>query len=122
VPVEAHHLIGKIKRYYISLRRAFKILFAELSTVIKIDSILQIIVKTVNNTAGPDGLVSILLIFGAYPRINTDSQPFPIMVRRAEAIQKAIKKLRHLYTDRQINNALNTRNSPEVTDIISLLL
>jgi hypothetical protein len=86
VPVEVYHLISKIERYYTPLRRAFKILFAELSTVIKIDSILQIAVKTVNNTAGPDGLVFILLIFGAYLRINTDSQPSSTMVKRAEAI------------------------------------
>ena len=75
-----------------------------------------------NDTAGPDGLVSILLIFGAYPRINTDSQPSPTMVKKAEAIQKIIKKLRRLRTERQVNNILNTRNGPEVTDTINLLL
>jgi hypothetical protein len=122
VPVEAHNSIGKIERYHAPLRRAFEILFAELSNIMKIDSILQMAVKAVNDTAGPDGLVPTLLVFGAYPRINADSQPSPTMVKRAEAIQKAMKELRRLRAERQINDALNTRNGPEVTDTINLPL
>jgi transposase InsO family protein len=122
VPVEAHHSIGKVERYHAPLRRAFEILFAELSSIMKIDSILQMAVKAVNDTAGPDGLVPILLVFGTYPRINADSQPSPTMVKRAEAIQKAMKELRRLRAERQVNNALNTRNGPEVTDTINLPL
>jgi hypothetical protein len=44
------------------------------------------------------------------------------MVKRAEAIQKTIKKLRRLRTKRQVNNMLNIRNGPEVTDTINLPL
>ena len=79
-------------------------------------------VKAVNDTAGPNGLVPTLLVFGAYPRINVDSQPSPTMIKRAEAIQKAMKELRRLRAERQVSDALNTRNGPEVTDIINLPL
>ncbi len=34
---------------------------------------LQMAFKVVNDTAGPDGLVATLLVFGAYPRIVMDS-------------------------------------------------
>jgi hypothetical protein len=44
------------------------------------------------------------------------------MAKRAEAIQKVIKKFRRLRTKRQINNILNIYNSPEITDTINLLL
>jgi len=57
-------------------------------------------VKAVNDTAGPDGLVLTLLVFGAYPRITTESPPSLLMVKRSEAIQKATKALRKLTAER----------------------
>lgn len=39
------------------------------------DSLLQMAVKAVKDTAGPDGLVPTLFIYGAYPRVTTDSPP-----------------------------------------------
>jgi hypothetical protein len=35
------------------------------------DIILQAAIKAINNIAGPKGLILILLIFGAYPRMST---------------------------------------------------
>ncbi|KAM4058305.1 transposase [Hirsutella rhossiliensis] len=67
------------------LRRAYDILQAEL----------------VNDTAGPDGLVPTLLVFGAYPRINHDSPPSPPMIKRAEAIRKAMAALHRAAAARQ---------------------
>jgi hypothetical protein len=41
-------------------------------------------VKAVNNTAGPDGLVPTLLVYGAYPRItNLDPSALSIIDRAA---------------------------------------
>jgi hypothetical protein len=31
------------------------------------------VVKAVNNSAGPDGIMSILLVFGAYPKMTEGS-------------------------------------------------
>ena len=58
VPVEAHHSIGKVERCHAPLRKAFSILYAKLSTISPVESILQMAVKAVNDTAGPDGLES----------------------------------------------------------------
>jgi hypothetical protein len=85
-------------------------------------AILQIAVKAVNDTAGPDGLVLTLLVFRAYPRMTTDSPPSPSMVKRSEAIQKATKALRKLTAERQVADALNTRNGPAAKDILILPL
>ncbi|KAF1966745.1 hypothetical protein BU23DRAFT_573817 [Bimuria novae-zelandiae CBS 107.79] len=57
-------------------------------------------VKAVNDTAGLDGLVPTLLVFGAYPRVSMDSPPSPSTIRRAEAIQKAMKALRRAAAER----------------------
>jgi hypothetical protein len=65
VPVEAHNSVGLIERYYALLRRAYEILKAELKDEhIDREMILQMAVKAVNDSAGPDGIVLTLLVFG----------------------------------------------------------
>jgi hypothetical protein len=57
-------------------------------------------VKTVNNSAGPDGIVPILLVFGAYPKMTESSASLPFIIQRAEAIRKVTKEIRRLYVKR----------------------
>ena len=83
---------------------------------------LQIAIKTINDIAGPEGLIFILLIFGAYPRIFSLSPLLLFIAERAKAIYKIIKKIRQLKTKRIINNALATRNSPNIAETIELFI
>jgi hypothetical protein len=121
VLVEAYNSIGKVERYYGSLRRAYKILSSELLSANK-EAILQMAVKAVNDSAGPDGIVPTLLVFGAYPCITRDSPPSPSITERAEAIHKAMKKVRRLYAEQQVNNALAMRNGPNTEPVLILPL
>jgi hypothetical protein len=121
VPVEAHNSIGKVERYYGLLRRAYKILSSELSSANK-EAILQITVKAVNDSAGPDGIVPTLLVFGAYPCITRDSLLSPFITERAEVIYKVMKEVRRLYAKRQVNDALAIRNKPNTELVLTLLL
>jgi hypothetical protein len=73
------------------------------------------VVKAVNDTAGSDGYMPILLVFGAYPRIFADSPPSPIVTQRAEAIRKAVAKVRKLTASRNVKAALRARNGPDQT-------
>jgi hypothetical protein len=122
MPVKAHWAVGKIKRAYGPLRRTFNILRAELNSSTDNEDILQIAVKALNNTAGPNSLILTLLVFGTYPRINADSPPSPDIVQRAEAVRKAIKMLRAERAKDNVNRAINTRNRPRTSDVLSLLL
>jgi hypothetical protein len=122
VPTEAHWSVSKTERYHAPLRRAWDILYAELASTMSHEAILQIAVKAVNDTTGPDRLVLTLLVFRAYPRMTTDSPLSPSMVKRSEAIQKATKALRKLTAERQVADALNTRNGPATTDTLALPL
>jgi hypothetical protein len=79
-------------------------------------------VKAVNDSAGPDGIVPTLLVFKAYPCITRDSPPSPSITERAEAIYKAIKEVRRLYAEQQVNNALAIRNGPNTKPVLTLLL
>ncbi|KAM4062355.1 reverse transcriptase (RNA-dependent DNA polymerase) [Hirsutella rhossiliensis] len=122
VPVETHWSIGKIERYHAPLRRAYDILNAELSNVTSAEAVLQMAVKAINDTAGPDGIVPTLLVFGAYPRLTAESPPSASTLKRSAAMQKAMKTLRQLSAERQVKDALRTRNGPSTADVLSLPL
>ena len=50
-------------------------------------------VKAVNDTAGLDGLVPTLLVYGAYLRISNLDPPAPSITDRVAIIRKAIAKI-----------------------------
>jgi len=56
--------------------------------------------KAINNTAGPNGLVPILLVFGAYPRIVKLDALLPLVTQRANTIKKAIVEIQKLQAKR----------------------
>jgi len=65
VSVEAYNSVRKVEQYHMPLCRTYEIISLELEGASK-ELILQMAVKAVNNSAGPDGLVSMLLVFGVY--------------------------------------------------------
>jgi hypothetical protein len=83
---------------------------------------LQIAIKAVNDSAGPDGIILILLVFEAYLCRTRDFLLLPFITKQAKAIYKAIKKVRRLYAKRQVNNALAIRNRLNTELILTLLL
>src|SRR6266566_8354630 len=79
VPVKAHNLVGMVERYYGPLRHIYHIIIAELLDISK-DMALQMAFKVINDSAGPDGLIPTLLVFGAYLRIIESDVPNPIVI------------------------------------------
>jgi hypothetical protein len=79
-------------------------------------------VKAVNNTAGPNGLVPTLLVYGAYLRISNLGPPTPSITERAAIIQKAIAKIVKLRAKQTVNNALYYYNRPNITLVHDLPL
>ena len=78
--------------------------------------------KAVNDLAGLNGIVPTLLVFRAYPHITKDSLLLPFITEQAKAIYKAIKKVRRLYAEQQVNNAFAIRNRLNTKLILTLLL
>ena len=72
----------------------------------------QMIVKTVNNTAGDNDLISTLLMFGAYLRMQKFDFSSSIITQRVDAIKKTMKEVRITRTQKQVSDALNIRNGP----------
>lgn len=121
VPIEAHHSIGKSERYHGPLRRAYTIIRAECPQTSP-EACLQMAIKAVNDTAGPDGIVPTLLVFGAYPRMTEVSAPSPTLQQRAKAVKKAMEEVRKAHARRQVAEALATRNGPSTMETTNLPL
>jgi len=49
--------------------------------------------KAINDLAGPKGLVPILLVFKAYPRMVKSNTPSPMVIQRAATIKKAMAEI-----------------------------
>lgn len=123
VPVEAHNSVGKIERAHAPLRRAFTILREELKHQKLSDKfVLQMAVKAVNDTAGPNGLVPTLLVFGAYPRITDDAHPPMTTVERGKAVRKAMREVRQIHAERAVKDALQAKSGPDVSETLNLPL
>jgi hypothetical protein len=82
---------------------------------------LQMAFKVINNTAGPNRLVPILLVFRAYPHIVQSDVPSPTTIQHAAAIKKAMARIQKLRAEQQIANALNMQNRPSTSAIHNLL-
>ena len=121
VPVESHNAVGKVERYHGPLRRAYQIIKAELAGTVPDEQMLQMAVKAINDTAGPNGIVPTLLVFGTYPRMTDTSQPAPSTAVRANALYKAMTEVRQLKAARQVQDALSMRNGPNTLMTLNLL-
>jgi hypothetical protein len=120
-PTEAHNSIGLVERYHVPLRRAFDIIAKEMPQLEK-EARLQMAVKAVNDTAGPDGLTPTLLVFGAFPRLSREDRPTASNIQRAATIRHAMAEVRRCHAARKVADALRTRNGPEVSATLSLPL
>ncbi|TIC89479.1 hypothetical protein CH35J_012864 [Colletotrichum higginsianum] len=112
VPAENHDSVGKVGRYHAAVRRAYEIIQEECPTLPR-DSAVQGAIKSVSDTAGPDGLVPTLVVFGAYPRMADGSPPSPDITPRVEAIRKASAAVGKIHAKRQVNDALATHHGPD---------
>jgi hypothetical protein len=79
-------------------------------------------VKAINDSAGPDGIVPTLLVFGAYSRLTKIDPPSSLVTKRAEAICAATKEVRRLYAKRQVKDALAIRNGLNTKNTLDLPL
>ncbi|KAI0995528.1 hypothetical protein K3495_g12651 [Podosphaera aphanis] len=118
VPTEAHNAVGVVERYHKPLRRAYAIIKEELNVTKDVG--LQIAVKAINDTAGPDGIIPTLLVFGAYARMVETDPPAITVSQHAMAIKKAMEEVGKLRAKQQVKAALNQRNSPNADHIHSL--
>jgi hypothetical protein len=69
---------------------------------------LQMAIKAINDTAGYNGIVSTLLVFGAFSRMTHIDPSAPLIAQRVTVIKKTIAKVIKLRMQRQVINVLQT--------------
>ncbi len=79
-------------------------------------------IKAINDIVEFDELVSTLLVFEIYSRMHTMNPSASSIIQRAKIIEKAMTEVRKFRVERQIIDALNTRNDSNVNSIHDLLL
>jgi hypothetical protein len=85
--------------YYSFLQQAYKIICNKLrDTKANTKMSLQIVIKTINDSVGLDGIIPILLVFGAYPRISNNSLLSLTTTKKAKTIRKTNNKITKYYT------------------------
>ena len=126
VPVEVHWSIEIVERFHSMLKRAYKVIMKDLAGNIEIKVSkklnLQMIVKTVNDTAETNGLVFTLFVFDAYSRMHHLDFSASNITQRAAVITKAMKKMKKMIVEKQIRNVLNIRNGSIVNHFHDLPL
>jgi len=61
---------------------------------------LQMAIKAINNSAGPDSIIPTLLVFSAYPWLTKIDPLSPLVTKRVEAIYVVTKEVCCLYAER----------------------
>jgi hypothetical protein len=84
--------------------------------------VLQIAIKAVNDTVGPDGLVPTLLVFSTYPQITTTDTLFFIVTEHSKAITKAMKQIAELHVKRQVTDVLRQQNGLNISNTLDVLI
>ena len=107
--VKTHHFIEQIERYHEFFRKIYLII---ISKILDIDSnqSLQMTFKVINDSIGSHGLMSTLLIFGAYFRMNESDAFASNITQRSIAMKKTMNEIRKLNGNRQVNDVINTKN------------
>ncbi len=118
VPVKAHWSIGIVERYHAVLHRAYLIIIDK--GITQKETAFQIAVKSVNDIASPNGLVSTLLVFAVYLRMHSMDPATPTIIQRAAAIEKAMREVRKIHVEQQVAGAINSRNDPQVDSVHDL--
>ena len=113
IPVEVHWSIEIVERFHFVLRRAYKVIIKDLTSVdakISKKIKLQMIIKTINDIAETNDLVFTLLIFGTYSRMHHLNSFGSNIIQRAVAISKAMGEIKKMMTEKQVRNVLNFKN------------
>lgn len=104
-PVESPSTMSHVERYHHPLRTAYEKLRSSLGSDEKDHDVLQLAVKSVNDTLGPEGLTPTLLVYGIIPR-PARKVPALKQIERAKAMEQAMKAFEKVHARRRVQFAL----------------
>lgn len=118
-PTESHNSLGPGERYHAPLRKIYTKIRIEYPSLSRITT-LSLAVHALNNTAGPDGLIPTLLVFGTIPKLpigNLETMQ-PTQRDHFAALKSARKEMETIVANQRVRLALKPRTkSMEVFNI-----
>ena len=105
--VESHNAINVGETYHEFLRRIFNKAIAD-NHQLSHEDLLVLSTKALNDTAGPNGLVPTLLVFGVLPRIPFAPAELPTQVQRMKAMVAARSEMSTLVARSKLKLALKS--------------
>lgn len=112
--IESHNAIGVGERYHAPLRRIYNKIREDVPDIVPTLA-LQLTVKAMNDTTGPEGLVPSLLVFGILPRFPPTSTRLLSHVDRMEAMELARLEMHSITAKLKIQKALRSKIPPAST-------
>lgn len=81
-------------------------------------AVLQIAVKSVDDSTGPDGLVPTLIVYSALPRLGFPCDKLTLsLFQRAVALRKAAEEMSKHFARTQVSSTVRTRNGLDTSII-----
>ena len=111
---KSHNSLGKGETYHAFLRRIYNKAKSEHPDVAD-DLVLSMSVKAMNDTAGPQGLVPTLLVFGVLPRIIEKLHDLPDQRERFRIMDTAKKEFQDIIAKQQLDRGLR-KNPPPASE------
>lgn len=116
--VQSHNAIGIGERYHDPLRRIFLRICEDVPDLDHHVS-LQIAVKAMNDTMGPEGLVPSMLVFGTLPRLSPHSTTLPNHVDRMHAMEVARLEMTNITAKIKLQRALRSKLPPATKYLVN---
>ena len=114
-PIESPNSMSHVERYHAPLRAAYEKIRDSLPKSETDADCLQMAIKSVNDTIGPEGLCPTLLVYGAIPRPPRRT-PAETQIQRARAIDAAIAAIQKEHAKRKIAFAFKHPSSPKAKE------
>lgn len=108
--IESPSTMAHVERYHAPLRAAFLKIRHCLPSSESDDDCLQMALKAVNDTIGPEGLCPTLLVYGSLPRPPRQT-PSETQLQKARAIDSCMDTVRKIQTRKRIEFGLKHRGS-----------
>ena len=112
--VESHNALGIGERYHSFLRQIYRKVRAQFPAIAK-EYALSLSVKSVNETAGQNGLFPVLLVFGVLPRRPFSTMDLPKQRDRMKALKLGRLEMSKQVAKARLSTARNS-NVPAASD------
>ena len=91
-PLEVHYSIDMVEYYHVPLQQVYSIIIIKIPGI-EANLAPQMSFKDINNSVGPNGLVTSLLVFSAYPKVTELDAPSPSIIQHAMVMHKTIDEV-----------------------------